>query len=55
MAELLEQCDIRKQVEAEASELTTQAFNSLVSVFPETNDYSEALYELTGLLLNRKA
>jgi len=55
MAELLEQCDIRKQVEAEASELTTQAFNSLASVFPETNDYSEALYELTGLLLNRKA
>jgi geranylgeranyl diphosphate synthase type I len=55
MAELLEQCGVRGQVEAEASELTTQAFNTLASVFPEPNDYIDALYELTGLLLNRKA
>ena len=55
MADLLEQCGVRNQVEAEASELTTQAFNMLASVFPKPNDYSEALYEMTGLLLNRKA
>ena len=55
MADLLEQCGIREQVEAEAGELTTQAFDTLASVFPEPNDYSEALHEMTGFLLNRSA
>ncbi|QRN83936.1 polyprenyl synthetase family protein [Chloroflexota bacterium] len=55
MAELLEQCGVREQVESEAGSLTEQAFNTLECVFPKPNEYSEALFELTQLLLNRKA
>ncbi len=55
MAKLLEQCGVREQVEREANTITEQAFTALASVFPKPNDYSEALFELTQLLLNRKA
>ncbi|MBG0787767.1 MAG: polyprenyl synthetase family protein, partial [Anaerolineaceae bacterium] len=54
MAELLEQCGVREQVESEANSLTEQAFTALSSVFPEPNDYSKALFELAQMLLNRK-
>jgi geranylgeranyl diphosphate synthase type I len=55
MAELLENCGVRAQVEQQSKDLTAQAFQALESAFREKNDYAEALYELTGFLLNREA
>lgn len=55
MADLLEQCGVREQVEGEASVLTEQALAVLATIFPKPNDYSEALLELINLLLRRNA
>lgn len=55
MANLLESCGIRAQVQQQSKDLTAQAFSVLDEAFPEKNDYAEALYELTGFLLKREA
>lgn len=55
MAALLERCGVRAQVEQQSEELTRQAYRLLDSALPEKNDYGQALYEITGLLLNRQA
>ena len=53
MASVLENCGVREKLNQQSEELTQLAYQTLDSVFPEKNDYSEALYELTGFLLDR--
>jgi geranylgeranyl diphosphate synthase type I len=55
MAKLLESCGVRAQVKQQSEDLTAKAFQILDLAFKEKNDYAEALYEMTGLLLNREA
>ena len=53
MAGLLENCGVREKVNQQSEELTQLALQSLKTVFPKKNDYSEALSELAGSLLSR--
>ena len=53
MAGLLENCGVREKVNQQSEELTQLALQSLETVFPKKNDYSEALSELAGSLLSR--
>ena len=53
MSALLQSCGARDYVTQTAEQYTNQAFQVLDEVFPQRNRYSDALYELTGQLLNR--
>ncbi|MBG0783581.1 MAG: polyprenyl synthetase family protein [Anaerolineaceae bacterium] len=55
LAALLEACGARDYVTRTANQYTDQAFQALDELFPRQNRYSNALYELTGQLLNRSA
>lgn len=55
MSGLLESCGARDYAINEARRHTNEAFRTLGGLFPQRNRYSEALFELTGQLLNRSA
>jgi geranylgeranyl diphosphate synthase type I len=55
MAELLVNCGAQDYVRAESARYTQQAYRILETVFPNPNEYAQALFELTELLLTRRA
>lgn len=55
MSALLNSCGARDYAAQMAKQYTDQAFQALNELFPQRNRYSDALYELTGQLLNRSA
>ena len=55
MSALLESCGARDYTSRMAKQATDQAFQALNELFTQRNRYSDALYELTGQLLNRSA
>ena len=52
-ANLLIKCDAQKFTQSKAEEFTNQAFSTLDKLFPQRNQYGEALFELTEMLLQR--
>ena len=53
-ANLLISCGAQNYTKTEAESFTNRAFSSLEGLFSQRNPYSDALYELTDLLLHRK-
>ncbi len=54
MAELLEDCGAKEFTLGESKRYTDLAFQLLELVFQKPNEFSEALYEITGHLTNRQ-
>jgi len=53
MSDLLEACGAKGFVQSKAEYYTKKAFSSLADLFPKKNEHVNALYDLTGNLLNR--
>jgi geranylgeranyl diphosphate synthase type I len=55
MAELLVEIGAQENVREDSTHFTQKAYQALEQVFPNPNDHAQALFELTELLLTRRA